>query len=75
MSQTRFTFTHKFVGAGEVEELNESEVVSRHQTEAGVRHAGAGNVGLLCVSRPDTQNLVTQNTGRQEPMTRSGFSR
>lgn len=58
--------TYKLLGAGEVEEFDEAEVVSADQVEAGVRHTGTVHVGLLCVPRPNAQNLVAKDTGKQE---------
>lgn len=53
--------THKLLGAGEVKQLDEAEVVSGHQVEAGVRNTSTVDVGLLGVTRPNAENLVTQD--------------
>lgn len=60
-------FTYKFFWAGEVKELDEAEVVSSHQVEAGVRNTSTVNVGFLSISRPNTQNLVAQDAGNTKP--------
>lgn len=56
--------TYKFLRAGEVEELDEAEVVSGHQVEAGMRHTSTVHVGLLGVARPNTENLITENAAQ-----------
>lgn len=54
-------FTYKFFGAGEIKQLDEAEVVSCHQVDAGTGNTSAVNVRLLSVTRPNTENLVTQD--------------
>ncbi len=68
-SAIEVNLTHKFFGAGEVEELHESKIISGDHVEPGVRNTGAVHVCLLCVTRPDAQNLVPQNTVQEEGVT------
>lgn len=55
------TFTYKFFWAWEIKELDEAEVVSGHQVEASVGNTGTVNVRFLSVTRPNAENLVTQD--------------
>lgn len=56
--------TYKLFRAGEVEELDEAEVIPCHQAEAGVRHTSAVNIRFLCVTRPNPKNFITQDAGK-----------
>lgn len=56
--------THIFFSAGEVEELDEAEVVSSHQAEASVGNTGAVHIGLIGISRPNAQNFVPEDAGK-----------
>lgn len=57
----------KLLSAGEVEEFDQSEVVARGDVEAGMRHTCTVDVGFVCVSRPNPQNFISQNTGPGSP--------
>lgn len=61
----RVAFTYKLFSTGEIEELDEAEVVSGHRVEAGVRDAGTVDVGLLGVTRPNAEDLVPHDA--EEP--------
>lgn len=65
-SATRLTY--KFLCAGEVKKLDEAEVVSSNQAEASVRNTSAVYVGFFSVPRPNSENLVTQDTAKQTSM-------
>ena len=54
-------FTYKLVSAGEIKELDEAEVVSGHQVEAGMRNTSTVNIGLVSITRPNAENLVTKD--------------
>ncbi len=58
------TFTYKFFRAREIKELDEAEVVSGHQVEASVGNTSTVNIRLLGVTRPNADNLVTQDAGK-----------
>lgn len=53
--------THEFLCARKVKELHQPEVISRDDVEARVGHARAVNVSLVCVPRPDADDLVSQD--------------
>lgn len=61
--------TYKFLRAGEVEELHETKIISGDHVQPGVRNTGAVHICFLCVTRPDAQNLVTQNTVQEKEFT------
>lgn len=65
--QSADRFTYKFLSAGEVEELDETKVVSSHQAEAGVRNTSAVHVRFLSISRPNSENFVSQDTAKKTP--------
>lgn len=59
--------THKFLCARKIKELHQPKVVSRDDVQACVGHTGAVDVSLVCISRPDANDFVSQNavpTGR-----------
>lgn len=59
------TFTlssYKFLCAGKVEEFDETKIISGDHVEPGVRDTGTVDIGLLRITRPDTQNLIAENT-------------
>ena len=59
--------THKFLCAWKIKELHEPKVVSRDNVQASVGHTRAVDISLVCVSRPDANDFVSQNavpTGR-----------
>lgn len=58
--------TYKFFSAGEVEELDEPEVISGHHVDSSVRNTGTVNVGLLGVTRPNANNLVPHDATKTE---------
>lgn len=53
--------THKLLRAREVEELHQPEVVPGDDVQAGVGDTRAVHVGLVCVPRPDADDLVSQD--------------
>lgn len=59
--------THKFLCAWKIKELHQPKVVSRDDVQPCVGHTGAVDVSLVCISRPDANDFVSQNavpTGR-----------
>lgn len=62
----RTEVTHKSLRAGKVKELDEAEVVSGHQVEAGEGNTSTVDVGLLCVTGPDPQDLVTEDAEKKQ---------
>lgn len=64
-----YELTYKFLRAREVEELHKTKIISGDHVQPGVRNTGAVHICFLCVTRPDAQNLVTQNTVQEKQFT------
>lgn len=69
ISDSSYKLTYKFLQAGEVEELHETKIISGDHVQPGVRNTGAVHVCFLRVTRPDAQNLVTQNAVQEREFT------
>lgn len=55
------TCTHKLLRTRELEELDEAEVVSARQVQAGVGNAHTVHVGLVGVTGPNAEDLVAKD--------------
>lgn len=59
--------THKFFCAWKIKELHQPKVISCDNVEASMGHTCAVDISLVCISRPDANDFISQNavtTGR-----------
>lgn len=67
----------KFLCARKIKELHQPKVVSRDDVQPCVGHTGAVDVSLVCISRPDANDFVSQNAcpgGPGDLLNDHGFS-
>lgn len=63
--------THKFLCARKIKELHQPKVVSRDDVQACMGHTGTVDISLVCISRPDANDFVSQNAVPKERGVRS----
>lgn len=64
-------FTYKLFSARKVKKFNKAEVISCGDVETSVGHAGTVYIGFICVSWPDSNHFIPQDTANNKTSMRT----